>query len=126
LSIIFAQQEKFFLHSATKQRRRCSKSSGRRAGWSVPACRRAYSYFGGVARMLVPDNLSTGVFKNTRSELVLNKAYQELAEHYGTAIMPTRVRSPKDKATVEGAVGNDRVLGAYSMEDGKRIGRLAF
>ena len=76
--------------------------------------------------MLVPDNLSTGVFKNTRSELVLNKAYQELAEHYGTAIMPTRVRSPKDKATVEGAVGNDRVLGAYSMEDGKRIGRLAF
>jgi transposase len=66
----------------------------------------AYSYFGGVARMLVPDNLKTGVIKNTRSELVLNKAYQELAEHYGTAIMPARVRSPKDKATVEGSVGN--------------------
>ena len=66
----------------------------------------AYSYFGGVARMLVPDNLKTGVIKNTRSELVLNKAYQELAEHYGTAIMPARVRTPKDKATVEGSVGN--------------------
>ena len=65
----------------------------------------AYNFFGGVARILVPDNLKTGVIKNTRSELVLNKAYQELAEHYGTAIMPARVRTPKDKATVEGAVG---------------------
>ena len=66
----------------------------------------AYSYFGGVARILVPDNLKTGVIKNTQSELVLNKSYQELAEHYGTAIMPARVRTPKDKATVEGSVGN--------------------
>jgi len=65
----------------------------------------AYDYFGGVARMLVPDNLRTGVTKHTRSELVLNRSYQELAEHYGTAIMPTRVRAPKDKASVEGAVG---------------------
>lgn len=65
----------------------------------------AYDYFGGVARMLVPDNLKTGVIKHTRTELVLNKSYQELAEHYGTAIMPTRVRAPKDKATVEGSVG---------------------
>jgi transposase len=66
----------------------------------------AYTYFGGVAHILVPDNLKTGVVKNTRSEVVLNKSYQELAEHYGTAILPARVRSPKDKATVEGSVGN--------------------
>jgi transposase len=66
----------------------------------------AYEFFGGVARILVPDNLKTGVTKNTRAELVLNRSYQELAEHYGTAIIPTRVRSPKDKPTVEGAVGN--------------------
>jgi hypothetical protein len=66
----------------------------------------AYSHFGGVARMLVPDNLKTGVVKHTRQELVLNRAYQEMAEHYATAIMPTRVRTPKDKATVEGTVGN--------------------
>jgi transposase len=46
--------------------------------------------------MLVPDNLKTGVIKHTRSELVLNKSYQELAEHYGTAVIPTRVRKPKD------------------------------
>ena len=65
----------------------------------------AYNYFGGVARMLVPDNLKTGVVKHTRSEIVLNKSYQELAEHYGTAILPARVRTPKDKASVEGSVG---------------------
>jgi transposase len=66
----------------------------------------AYSFFGGVTRILTPDNLKTGVIKNTRSELVLNKAYQEMAEYYGTAIIPARVRMPKDKATVEGTVGN--------------------
>lgn len=66
----------------------------------------AYSFFGGVTRILVPDNLKTGVIKNTKTELILNKSYQEMAEHYGTAIIPTRVRTPKDKATVEGAVRN--------------------
>jgi transposase len=65
----------------------------------------AYEYFGGVARITTPDNLKTGIIKNTKSELVLNRTYQELAEHYGTAIIPARVRKPKDKATVEGAVG---------------------
>lgn len=65
----------------------------------------AYEYFGGVARILVPDNLKTGVTKHTKSEIILNRSYQEMAEHYGTAIIPTRVRAPKDKATVEGTVG---------------------
>jgi transposase len=65
----------------------------------------AYNFFGGVTRILVPDNLKTGVIKHTKSELVLNRTYQELVEHYGTAIIPARVRTPKDKATVEGTVG---------------------
>lgn len=66
----------------------------------------AYGFFGGVTRILVPDNLKTGVVKNTKAETIFNKTYQELAEHYGTAIIPARIRSPKDKPTVEGAVGN--------------------
>jgi len=65
----------------------------------------AFVYFGGVTRILVPDNLKTGVIKNTKTELVLNRTYQELAEHYGTAVIPARVYTPKDKATVEGTVG---------------------
>ena len=66
----------------------------------------AYNYFGGVTRIVVPDNLKTGVIKNTHTEILLNKTYLDMAEHYGTAIIPTRVRSPKDKPVVEGAVGN--------------------
>ena len=65
----------------------------------------AYSFFGGVTRILTLDNLKTGVNKNTRTEIILNKSYQDMAEHYGTAIIPARVRAPKDKATVEGTVG---------------------
>jgi transposase len=66
----------------------------------------AYRFFGGVTRILVPDNLKTGVIKHSRSEVILNKTYHEMAEHYGTAIIPARVRAPKDKATVEATVGN--------------------
>lgn len=65
----------------------------------------AYRYFGGVTRILVPDNLKTGVIKNTKNETVLNRSYREMAEHYGTAVIPARPRTPKDKAFVEGSVG---------------------
>ena len=65
----------------------------------------AFKYFGGVTRILRCDNLKTGVDKHGRDEVTLNKAYRELAEHYGTAVIPARVRSPKDKAMVEGTVG---------------------
>ena len=41
-----------------------------------------------------------------KDETVINKTYQEMAAHYGTAILPARPRSPKDKAAVEGTVGN--------------------
>ena len=63
-----------------------------------------YEYFGGVTRLLIPDNLKTGVTKNTRYETVLNRSYQELAEYYGTAIVPARVEHPKDKSHAEGTV----------------------
>lgn len=67
----------------------------------------AYRYFEGVTRLLIPDNLKTGVISNKKYEdPVLNKSYQEMADHYDTTIIPTRVRKPKDKAAVEGAVGD--------------------
>ena len=65
----------------------------------------AYEYFGGVTRILVPDNLKTGVVANTRYETQLNESYRELAEYYGTAIVPARVRKPQDKGLVEKSVG---------------------
>lgn len=65
----------------------------------------AFRFFGGVPRMLIPDNLKTGVQKASWYTPVINRSYQEMAEHYGTAVMPARVRRPKDKPNVEGAVG---------------------
>ena len=65
----------------------------------------AYRFFGGATRILVPDNLKTGVLKNTKAEVVLNRTYHEMAEHYETVVLPARVRKPKDKPSVEGAVG---------------------
>ena len=64
-------------------------------------------FFGGVARLLIPDNLKTGIITNRKHEdPVVNRAYQEFADHYHTAILPARVLAPKDKAAVEGNVGN--------------------
>ena len=66
-----------------------------------------YEYFGGVARILVPDNCKTAVVHNGGwKDQQINETYQKLAEHYGTAIIPARVRAPKDKPNAEGTVGN--------------------
>ena len=66
-----------------------------------------YEFFGGVARILVPDNCKTAVVHNGGwKDQQINETYQEMAEHYGTAIIPTRVRTPKDKPNAEGTVGN--------------------
>jgi transposase len=64
----------------------------------------ALEYYGGVPRLLVPDNTKTAVTKASRYEAELNKTYQEMAEHYGTAIVPTRPNSPTDKSPVETSV----------------------
>ena len=65
----------------------------------------ALHFFGGVPRIVVPDNLKTGVKSHTPDEVVINRTYREFAEHYGTAVIPTGVRKPKHKASVEGNVG---------------------
>ena len=63
--------------------------------------RRAFEFFGGVTELVIPDNLKSGVSKPCRYEPDLNPSYQDLAEHYGTAVIPARVRKPKDKAKAE-------------------------
>lgn len=65
---------------------------------------RALAYFGGVPEIWIPDNLKSGVTSPDRYEPDLNPTYAELARHYGAAVMPARVRKPKDKAKVEVAV----------------------
>jgi len=65
---------------------------------------RAFAFLGAVPHCLVPDNLLSAVNKTCRYEPDVNPTYAELADHYGTAIVPARVRHPKDKAKVEGGV----------------------
>jgi transposase len=61
-------------------------------------------YLGGVPELLVPDNLKSGVTHPSFYEPDLNPSYQEFATHYGLAILPARVRKPRDKAKVEAGV----------------------
>ena len=66
-----------------------------------------YEYFGGVAKVLVSDNCKTAVVRTGGwYNQEVNTTYYEMAEHYGTAIIPARVRKPKDKPNAEGVVGN--------------------
>lgn len=65
---------------------------------------RAFSFFGGVTRIVVPDNPLAGVSKACRYEPEINPTYNEMATHYGTVIIPARPGKPKDKAKVENAV----------------------
>jgi len=64
----------------------------------------ALATIGGVPKAVVCDNLKAGVTKPSRYEPGINRTYQDLAEHYGFAVLPTRVRKPRDKAKVEVAV----------------------
>jgi len=65
---------------------------------------RAFGFFGGTVRVLVPDNLKTGVTSPCYYEPDLNRTYHDMASHYGVAVVPARVRHPRDKSVVEKAV----------------------
>ena len=64
----------------------------------------AFEFLGGVPGSVVPDQLKTGVTRACRYEPELQRSYEELALHYGTAILPARPAHPRDKAKVEAAV----------------------
>lgn len=62
---------------------------------------RAFDFIGGVPTIVVPDNLKSAVTKACRYDPELNPSYQQLAAHYGTALVPARPLKPKDKAKAE-------------------------
>lgn len=79
-----------------------------------------FAWFGGTVPRLVPDNLKTGVISHPREgEIVLNDAYRELAAHYSAAVIPTRVRKPKDKASVENSVWQTATQVIAALRDQK-------
>lgn len=82
-----------------------AQSSENQCNWNQGHVR-AFEFFGGVVKIVVPDNLKTGVKKPNYYEPDINPAYQALAEHYQFAVLPARVRKPKDKGKVENGVQN--------------------
>ena len=72
-----------------------------------------FEYLGGIPKTIVPDNLKVGVDKANFYEPTINRSYQEMADYYGTVILPARSRKPRDKAAVENSVKitSQRILG---------------
>ena len=65
---------------------------------------RAFEFFGGLARLIIPDNTRTGVSRACRYDPDLNPTYQQMAIHYGIGVVPARPYKPRDKAKVESGV----------------------
>lgn len=66
--------------------------------------RRAFEWFGGVVKRVVPDNLKAGVIQALVYDPVLGEAYRKMALHYGFLISPTRPATPRHKGKVENGV----------------------
>jgi transposase len=85
----------------------------------------AFAFFGGAPKRVVPDNLSAGVAHPDRYDPRLNRAYGELARHYGVLVDPARVRHPRDKPRVERANGYAQTsCFAGKALDGLRLAEL--
>lgn len=70
----------------------------------IEATQNALHFFGGVPRVLVPDNLKSAVTKADKYEAQLNEDFLDFANHYATSVLPARSYRPRDKAWVERAV----------------------
>jgi transposase len=65
---------------------------------------RMFRFFGGAPKLLVPDNLKSGVAKASFYDPEINRTYASMAAHYSTGVLPARPRKPRDKAKVEAGV----------------------
>ena len=67
---------------------------------------RCFIFFGGVPAVVVPDNLKSAVTRSDPYEPDINRLLEDLANHFGIAVIPARNAKPKDKALVENMVKN--------------------
>ena len=83
----------------------------------IAGCEAAWRFFGGIFKVLIPDNLTPVVTKADRTEPRFNQTFVEYAQHRGFLIDPARVRTPTDKGKVEagGAVRAFVVLGRRDL-----------
>ena len=89
---------------------------------------RAFAHFGGVTKLIIPDNPATSTHQRHKGDLerVVNERYRQFADHYGAAIVPARVKKPRDKAAAESAVNvvNMRVIGYLAEETWSSLAEL--
>ena len=64
----------------------------------------SFSFFGGVPKIVIPDNLKAAVTKTDKYEPDINRVMEDVANHYSFVVSPARVRKPRDKASVENSV----------------------
>src|SRR5258707_1021426 len=89
---------------------------------------RMFAFFGGVPRLVVPDNLKSGVNKASLYDPEINRSYGMMAAHYGVGVLPARPYRPRDKAKVEAGVrfAQTYILGRlrhqtfFSLEEANR------
>ena len=67
----------------------------------IRAHNKMFEFFGGAPRILVPDNLKSGVNKTDLYDPEINKVYEDMARHFGTVVVPARAYKPKDKSLAE-------------------------
>jgi hypothetical protein len=79
----------------------------------------AFEFFGSVPAIVVIDNLKSGVVKSDLYDPVINRAYAELERHYGFAVDPTRIRTPRHKGKVERSIPivRQQVLAGLNHQD---------
>ena len=80
---------------------------------------RAFEFYQGVPKLVVPDNTKTGVTKACRYDPDLNPTYQEMAMHYGVGVVPARPYKPRDKAKVDGSNSKTERLANASLSGSK-------
>jgi len=68
---------------------------------AIEACEVAWEYFGGIFRVIIPDNTKAIVNIPDPLDPVINIAFQEYSQHRGFFIDPARVRAPQDKGRIE-------------------------
>lgn len=67
----------------------------------ISSVQKALHYYGGVPKVLVPDNLKSAVSKSGKYDPALNEDFLDMANHYGCGVLPARSRKPRDKSLVE-------------------------
>ena len=70
----------------------------------VESVQNTLHYFGGVPKVIVPDNLKSAVNKSCKYDPALNEDFLDMANHYGCGVLPARSRRPRDKSLVENTI----------------------